>query len=148
MELSKVSGGGEDIKSVRICERAANEQETEKKKLILVQFSHKVIAYDCRWSVAPCGRVEFTEPRKIFWRTAAPEDEGVVFKKGKHYWQSPGASFPTVVINEPAVQPMAEEDDWVKEVGTDWAGVWVKLPADWPMVDEWGSSEGDAMETE
>ena len=140
-------GGGGDIKSVRICERAANDQETEKKKLILVQFSHKVIAYDCRWSVASCGMVVFTEPQKIFWRTAAPEDVGAVFKNGKHYWESPGASFHTLVINEPEVDPMAE-DDWVKEVGTDWAGVWVKLPADWPMVDEWGSSEGDAMETD
>ena len=91
--------------------------------------------------------VVFTEPQKIFWRTAAPEDVGAVFKNGKHYWESPGAGFHTLVINEPEVDPMAE-DDWVKEVGTDWAGVWVKLPADWPMVDEWGSSEGDAMETD
>ena len=137
-----MSGGGEDIKSVRICERAANDQETEKKKLILVQFSHKVVAYDCRWSVTSCGVVVFTKPEEIYCRTDDLGDVSAVFTNGDHYWLikqrrgwQPGGWFRTSVFKEPDVEPMAE-DDWVREVGRDWAGVRVELPADWETVGE------------
>ena len=110
------SGGGEEIKSVWVCERADNQHESEK-KLILVEFADKVVAYDCRWSKTTDG-VVFTEPDEKYCRTAEHGDVSAVFTKGWHEWLSKGrngwhpGSYRTEVFNETDDEPMGGED-WV-----------------------------------
>ena len=138
------SGGGEDIKSVWMCERGNKEDESEK-KLILVEYANSVVAYDCWWWKTPRG-VVFTEPKAIY---GAFEDASAVFNEGPHNWcvnqrgewQWAGA-FHTKMINQTNSEPMGEQP-WVEEYGG-WAKVKVLVlwqPIDpglweWLMLDE------------
>ena len=148
------SGGGGDIKSVWVCERADDPDESEK-KLILVEFANRVVAYDCRWSKTPRG-VVFTKPEEKYCHTADFGDVSAVFTEGWHDWLikqrrgwQPGGPFRTSVFKETDGEPMGEED-WVREVGG-WANVRVLVlwhlgdepSADWLMVED----SGVAMET-
>ena len=141
------SGGGGDIKSVWMCERADNEHESEK-KLILVEYANSVVAYDCWWWKTPRG-VVFTEPKEIYYHTAELGDASAVVKEGLHnwfvnqrgVWQWAGA-FRTKKLNETDSEPMGEQA-WVWVYGG-WANVRVlvlwhlgdELPADWLMLHE------------
>ena len=77
---SAESGGG-DVNGVWVCERADDKHESQR-KLILVEFADKVIAYDCRWSETTDG-VVFTEPDEKY---CALGDVSAVFTTGWHEW--------------------------------------------------------------
>ena len=136
----QASDGGGDIKNVWMCQRGYDRHESEK-KLILVEFADKVVAYDCRWSKTTHG-VVFTEPDEKYCRTAAFGDVSAVFTTGWHEWLikqrdgwRSGGWCRTEVFKETDGEPMGEED-WV------WVNVRVlvlwhlgdELPADWLML--------------
>ena len=135
-------GGGEDIKSVWMCERG-NKQDESEKKLILVEFADSVVAYDCSWWKTPRG-VVFTEPKEKYCHTAELGDASAVFKEGLHNWfvnqrgvrQWAGA-IRTKKLNETDSEPMGEQA-WVRVYGG-WANVRVLVlwqPID-PVMWEW-----------
>ena len=110
------ANGGGDVYSVWMCERA-DDKDASDRKLILVQFADKVVAYDCSWQMTSDSVVVFSDPREIYCRTAALGDVRAVFFNGRHAWfikdldgWRPAGWFSTKRITETDDEPMGGED--------------------------------------
>ena len=139
------SDGGGYIKSVWMCERADDKHASER-KLILVEFADKVIAYDCWWAMTTDGVVVFSEPHEKYCRTAALGDVSAVFTDGLHEWLikqrdgwRSGGRYSTEVFKETDGEPMV----WMRDarVRLLWH-VGDEPPADGLMVEDGGVAVG------
>ena len=141
---SAESGGG-DVNGVWVCERA-DDKHASQRKLILVEFADKVIAYDCCWGTTDDMEVVFWDPREKYCRTAALGDVSAVFKNGLHEWLikhrdgwRSGGRCSTEVSEETDGEPML----WMRDarVRLLWH-VGDEPPAGWLMVEDGRVADG------